>query len=63
MPAPLPANRPPLVYEPAVASIRRKPDEVYEIIERMYPDLPKIELFARNVRPGWSVWGIRSRGG
>jgi N6-adenosine-specific RNA methylase IME4 len=35
----------------------RKPDEVYEIIERMYPDLPKIELFARNARKGWAVWG------
>jgi N6-adenosine-specific RNA methylase IME4 len=23
----------------------------------MYPELPKIELFARNVRPGWMQWG------
>jgi N6-adenosine-specific RNA methylase IME4 len=23
----------------------------------MYPELPKIELFARNAREGWSVWG------
>jgi N6-adenosine-specific RNA methylase IME4 len=35
----------------------RKPDESYEIIERMYPELPKIELFARNTRPGWDCWG------
>jgi N6-adenosine-specific RNA methylase IME4 len=35
----------------------RKPDEVHEIIERMYPELPKIELFARKARPGWRVWG------
>jgi N6-adenosine-specific RNA methylase IME4 len=35
----------------------RKPDEAYELIERMYPDLPKIELFARNARDGWAVWG------
>jgi N6-adenosine-specific RNA methylase IME4 len=36
----------------------RKPDEAYEIIERMYPELPKIELFARGpVRPGWKIWG------
>jgi len=34
-----------------------KPDEAYELIERMYPDLPKIELFARNAREGWAVWG------
>jgi hypothetical protein len=26
----------------------------YELIERMYPELPKIELFARNARDGWN---------
>jgi N6-adenosine-specific RNA methylase IME4/ParB-like chromosome segregation protein Spo0J len=31
----------------------RKPDEAYELIERMYPELPKIELFARHTRAGW----------
>jgi hypothetical protein len=35
----------------------RKPDEAYEIIERMYPGLPRIELFARGRRPGWDAWG------
>jgi N6-adenosine-specific RNA methylase IME4 len=35
----------------------RKPDEAYALIERMYPDLPKIELFARHARPGWDAWG------
>jgi N6-adenosine-specific RNA methylase IME4 len=35
----------------------RKPDEAYELIERMYPELPKIELFARNARDGWAAWG------
>jgi N6-adenosine-specific RNA methylase IME4 len=35
----------------------RKPDELYEYIEAMYPDLPKIELFARHARPGWANWG------
>jgi N6-adenosine-specific RNA methylase IME4 len=35
----------------------RKPDEAYEMIERMYPDLPKIELFARQARLGWAAWG------
>jgi N6-adenosine-specific RNA methylase IME4 len=23
----------------------------------MYPDLPKIELVARNAREGWAAWG------
>jgi N6-adenosine-specific RNA methylase IME4 len=35
----------------------QKPDEAHALIEAMYPDLPKIELFGRNVRPGWSAWG------
>ena len=34
-----------------------KPQLVYEIIERMYPALPKLELFARGRREGWSAWG------
>jgi N6-adenosine-specific RNA methylase IME4 len=34
-----------------------KPDAVYAIIEAMYPDFPKIELFARRAREGWSAWG------
>ena len=34
----------------------RKPDEVYDRIERMY-DGPKVELFARGVRPGWDCFG------
>ena len=35
----------------------RKPDEAYEMIERMYPEPPKIELFARNARPSWAACG------
>lgn len=35
----------------------KKPERVYQIIEAMYPDLSKIELFARNKRDGWESWG------
>jgi N6-adenosine-specific RNA methylase IME4 len=35
----------------------RKPEASYALIERMYPDLPKLELFARKRRPGWDAWG------
>ena len=36
----------------------RKPDAQYEILERMFPAaVRRIELFARNTRPGWDVWG------
>ena len=34
----------------------RKPDELYELIERCSP-APRLELFARYARPGWSQWG------
>lgn len=34
-----------------------KPAEFYELIESMYPELPKIELFCRSPRQGWAVWG------
>ena len=35
----------------------KKPNDVYEMIERFYPDSSKIELFARNKREGWDSWG------
>ena len=34
----------------------RKPDGVYGRIERLVPG-PYLELFARQKRPGWDVWG------
>lgn len=34
----------------------RKPDEVYERIERLVEG-PYLELFARQRRPGWDAWG------
>ena len=33
-----------------------KPDEVRRLIERASPG-PRIELFARNLTPGWYAWG------
>ncbi len=37
-----------------------KPAEFYEIIEKAYPELSKIELFNRSPRDGWAVWGNQS---
>lgn len=36
----------------------RKPDEVRERIVTLFGDLPRIELFARQQTPGWTVWGL-----
>ena len=39
----------------------RKPDEVYGIIEAMYPDRHYLELFARGEkRDGWTTWGMEA---
>jgi len=35
----------------------RKPLAAYELIERMYPAANMLELFAREIRPGWSQIG------
>ena len=40
------------------ASTRAKPEPFAEMIERLFPTLPKIELFARGkAKPGWDTWG------
>lgn len=35
----------------------RKPDEFAERIEELTGDVPRVELFARQRRPRWDVWG------
>jgi N6-adenosine-specific RNA methylase IME4 len=47
------------VYEVIFAPVRehsRKPDEFYRQVER-YCDGPYVDLFARERRPDWHVWG------
>lgn len=54
---PDPEDRPSSVIEAPRTEHSRKPQEAYDAIARMYPVLPRVELFARGARPGWSVWG------
>lgn len=35
----------------------KKPDIVRKKIVELFGDVPRIELFARRVTPGWDVWG------
>lgn len=35
----------------------QKPDEVYDLIERMYPTGTYLELFSRGERLNWTMWG------
>jgi N6-adenosine-specific RNA methylase IME4 len=45
------------VFHEQVKSHSQKPEIAYQIIERLYPGTMKLELFARNKRDGWDVWG------
>jgi N6-adenosine-specific RNA methylase IME4 len=57
-PAPPPERRPDSVIEARRGRHSEKPGCVYELIEQMYPDAQRLELFARGKpRPRWSVWG------
>jgi N6-adenosine-specific RNA methylase IME4 len=56
-PTPKPSNRPQSVIEAPRGKHSAKPTVVYDLIEKMYPDLPRIELFARTAREGWDRWG------
>ena len=35
----------------------RKPQCAYEMIENMFPNCRKLEMFARNERDSWDCWG------
>lgn len=35
----------------------QKPEVAYRIIERLYPETRKLELYARKERIGWDCWG------
>lgn len=45
------------VFREKVTKHSKKPQIAYEIIERLYPQLKKIELYARNTRDGFDCWG------
>ena len=57
LPLPAEKNRSSSVIMARRKAHSEKPTEVYEIIEKMYPKLPKVELFARSRRDGWTSWG------
>ena len=54
---PVESCRFPSVLKSDVREHSRKPNEVYEIIEKMYPQSKRMEMFARNKREGWTAWG------
>ena len=45
------------VFTERVKRHSQKPEISFEIIQRLYPTERKIELYARQERPGWDCWG------
>ncbi len=51
------ANRSPSVFVAPRVARNEKPDAAYRLVERMYPNSKKLELFARKRRRGWVAYG------
>lgn len=49
-------NEPTVLFAPR-REHSRKPEGFYNLVEKLCPDLSKLELFARQIRPGWESWG------
>jgi N6-adenosine-specific RNA methylase IME4 len=56
-PIPRPGDRFSSVFNAVRTGHSHKPEQVYEMIEHMYPYLTRVELFATQGRKGWIVWG------
>ena len=48
------------VIESEIREHSRKPDEVRLRIDKLYGDVPRIELFDRQHTPGWDVHGLET---
>ena len=62
MPSPEPASRVSSLITSRRGKHSQKPDCVYRMIETMYPDLSRIELFSRQQRSGWAAFGNQCSG-
>lgn len=60
-PAPLPGTQPIKCTDHPVSDHSKKPDFYAAEIERLWPGVPKLEMFRRAGRPGWDVWGFEAQ--
>jgi N6-adenosine-specific RNA methylase IME4 len=58
----VPGTQPETVHRERKGKHSAKPAFFAEQIERLYPGLPKLELFCRDPRPGWDAWGFEASG-
>jgi len=45
------------VFTEQVKRHSQKPEISYQIIQRLYPDAKKLEMYSRYQRDGWDGWG------
>lgn len=57
VPAPAPGTQPPSVVQAPAGGHSEKPTIFAETIEKLFPNVPKLELFSRQPRYGWDVMG------
>ena len=55
-------DRPDSVIEAPRGEHSQKPSVVAEMLDRIFPGVPKVELFARQARPDWTAWGNEALG-
>ena len=60
VPAPGMGTQGPSILTEARTEHSVKPGCVFPLIERWFPNLPKLEMNARRARPGWDVWGAEA---
>jgi N6-adenosine-specific RNA methylase IME4 len=60
IPAPAPGTQWRSALAAPAGAHSEKPAFAHEMIEALFPTLPKIELNARQARDGWDVWGAES---
>jgi N6-adenosine-specific RNA methylase IME4 len=57
LPIPPPADRVCNLITARRGAHSEKPVELYDLLARQYPGVPRLEMFARTVREGWDAWG------
>jgi len=56
-PTPIPAMRPSSLLRAPKGAHSEKPVEAHQRLERMFPGVRRLEMFARAPRDGWRAWG------
>ena len=50
-------NRPESIFQGSLSEEGKKPEIIFEMMEKMYPDMTKFNLFGECDRPGWKSLG------